>query len=49
MINNYANTPINVFGRGSIHQVHSINEYVPIDEHYQSIEILAGVIAEWCG
>lgn len=48
LLNNYGRVPTVVFGPGSIQQAHAINEYVPVDEYLKSIEILAGIIEEWC-
>jgi acetylornithine deacetylase len=48
LLKNYGKIPTVVFGPGSIEQAHAINEFVPVDEFLKSIEILAGVIEEWC-
>jgi acetylornithine deacetylase len=48
LLNNYGNIPTVVFGPGSIEQAHAINEYVPVDEYLKAIEILVGIIEEWC-
>lgn len=48
LLNNYGDIPSVVFGPGSIEQAHAINEYVPVDEYLKSIEILAGIIEDWC-
>lgn len=47
LLNNYGKTPTILFGPGSIQQAHSINEYVSIEQYYNSIKILANTIYEW--
>ncbi len=38
-----------VFGPGSIAQAHKPDEYIPVAEYLEAIELLALFIAEWCG
>lgn len=43
-----AGIPTAIFGPGSIHRAHRIDEYVPLDEVDQAARSLAVMIHDWC-
>ncbi|WP_425060192.1 N-formyl-4-amino-5-aminomethyl-2-methylpyrimidine deformylase [Sporomusa carbonis] len=46
---NLAGMPVIVFGPAEAAQAHSTNEYVRIEDYIQYIEVLCGLITDWCG
>ncbi|GLB61172.1 peptidase [Cytobacillus sp. NCCP-133] len=43
------NTPVVVFGPGVTKAAHDVNEYIIIQEVFETAEIIALAIMEWCG
>lgn len=45
---NIAKIPTVVFGPGSCHNAHIINEYLPKKQYFEAIEVFAKMIINWC-
>lgn len=46
-LNNILKIPTVVYGPGSCHYAHRVNEFLPEDQFYKSIEVFAKMIMEW--
>lgn len=49
LLNNYGNTPTLICGPGSIGDAHSINEFVEMDQFFDSVKVYCDILVNWCG
>lgn len=47
-LQNSGKIPTIIFGPGHLENAHSIDEYVDLDEFFESIKVIAHTIVEWC-